>query len=115
MRRAETLRRDLAAEREVWTRRNTAYSGRLRRRVVGWVREAQASGKRPGEMERALGVGWGTLARWLSASRKSVELVQVAVEPRNVPSDPLAMVTPGGYRVEGLTLVEVVKLLEHLP
>ncbi len=71
-------------------------------------------------MKRELGMDWGTISRWSKAPQESVELVRVAVEPINVeqssgPSDPLAMVTPGGYRVEGLSLVEVVKLLEHLP
>jgi hypothetical protein len=81
-----------------------------------------AQGKRLGAAATALGVGVGTLERWIEAATPSsqklrqvdvVESDEVLDEGRNSGLG-LTLATASGHRVEGLTLAEVALLLEAL-
>ncbi len=70
-----------------------------------------------------LGVSCNTVYRWTAEARagrerrESAAFVQVAVlsvEPVNSPTVPLVLVSPGGYRVEGLDLAGLAELLGAL-
>lgn len=69
---------------------------------------------------RALRVAPATVTRWQSAQRAEAATALVAVEiiadePATTAASPsLILVAPGGYRVEGLTLVEAATLLRAL-
>ena len=71
-----------------------------------------------------LGVNRNTVYRWTAEARAGRErcapsaFVQVAVvpvEPVSSPAAPLILVSPGGYRVEGLDLAGLAELLGVLP
>ena len=78
-------------------------------------------GKALGSVAVDLGVGAGTLRRWLESSSggssplRAVEVVEdEGVEVTDVRGGGLVLVTSSGHRVEGLALGEVALLLESL-
>jgi hypothetical protein len=84
--------------------------------------EAQSNGDRLGRVADALGVGIGTLRRWIEAgpSRlprlRAVEVIEAddAGSRNRELQGSLIPVTSAGHRVEGLALADVVLLLEAL-
>jgi hypothetical protein len=84
--------------------------------------EAQSNGDRPGRVADALGVGIGTLRRWIDASPprlpqlRAVEVVEAdcAAKMNREHRGSLVLVTAAGHRVEGLTLADAALLLESL-
>lgn len=102
--------------------RGSRYPVSLRAQAVEVALEAQSNGDRLGWVADALGVGVGTLRRWIEAAPaqrpqlRAVEVVETD-EPARLNRDfrgSLVLVTASGHRVEGLALDDVTLLLEAL-
>lgn len=103
--------------------RGARYPEALRVEAVAMVIEALSEGGSLGSVAKRLGVGAGTLQRWLEAPPRQevrelrpVEVVEVEaghLEPVGSEGH-LVLVTATGHRVEGLGLEEVAVLLEAL-
>jgi hypothetical protein len=88
----------------------------LRARIVEVVGERRSSGGGLSSLAAALGLRVATLSRWVSAS----ETVPVVGGVRPLPvvmretSAGLTLVSPGGWRLEGLSVVSAAELLDRL-
>ncbi len=99
--------------------RGKRYPEDLRQLAVGFAAEAGACGWNGSRMARRLGISWATLERWC-ATQPAAEFgggmrevvvhddATTAVEVRPV------LVTPEGYRIEGLRQEELVEILRAL-
>jgi hypothetical protein len=94
------------------------YSADLRRRLLDWVARAEVSGMPIYECSRMLGIKTWRFQMWRESDRRAAErekvLALVPVEMPLVPSSSVVLMTPSGYRVEGLTVEQVVALLREL-
>ena len=95
--------------------------GGLRGRVVAFALRRYGEGVSWREVAEELGVGRSTLMRWVRVEREEGargDLVPVVVRGAmpgaGVGSRGLTLVSPGGYRLEGLDLASAVRLLEEL-
>jgi hypothetical protein len=96
------------------------YSSELRRRILGWVERAVAAGMIENECTKMLGIRTWRLVLWRrlpepppKTERESLALVRV--ETSSLPmSSGASLVTPAGYRVEGLLFDQLVALLREL-
>jgi transposase-like protein len=98
--------------------RATRYSGAVRRRAVRLTRSESARGVAVAATARALGLRPRTLRLWMGRPAR-IRLRRVEVTPTS-PRPPVeretapTLVTPQGYRVEGLELSSLVRLLREL-
>jgi len=93
----------------------------LRRRVVTYARRRHAAGWTWEDVARELGVACSALRRWVEAGEEERPgaLVPVSVRGLAIPGSgrtgsTLTLVSPAGYRLEGLDLASAAKLLEEL-
>jgi len=123
----KVLRREVEKLRPDKRRR---YPEELRRRILSWVERAMDAGMQEHECSKMLGVkAWRfTMWRRREARTARVEVTAkveaepsakpLALVPIEVPSLPpivgLSLVTPSGYRVEGLSLEQLAALLPEL-
>jgi hypothetical protein len=96
------------------------YSAALRARILDWVGRAAASGMLESECSKAIGVKVWRFVMWRrfderarKAGRASLALVPIEAPPLSTTSE-VSLVTPSGYRLEGLALDQVVALLREL-
>ncbi len=99
--------------------RGVRYPEPLRREATALAREALVAGVSLSGVAASLGIGALTLSRWLQssdrpASLRKVEILESSVASREGHSAGVVVVTPGGYRVEGLTVSQVAELLRTL-
>ena len=102
--------------------RGSRYPEPLRALAVEVALERLAKGGRLGSVADDLGVGVGTLRRWVEAvprrggSLRAVEVVEdkPSATEEHFSTGMLVLVTAAGHRVEGLNLGEVALLLEAL-
>jgi transposase-like protein len=88
------------------------YPVELRAEVVGLVREARDAGVSVKRLAAGLGLPPYTLVRWLRrAPRRSLR--RVTVTPAPPPPPALVLVTPEGWRVEGLDVATVLHVLQR--
>ena len=105
---AESIRRALRA------RRKQRYSPELKTQIIAYVAARRAAGDSQSTVSAALGVKWSTLRRWLSRT-SSTALVPVQVREVAAWTSPtLSLVTPSGYRLDGLDAREAVALFRSL-
>lgn len=105
---AESIRRAVRA------RRKQRYSPELKARIIAYVEARRAAGDTQVVVSEAVGVKWTTLRRWVS-TRPSTALVPVRVRASPSASlSPLSLVTPSGYRLEGLEVRDAVTLFRAL-
>jgi hypothetical protein len=108
------------------------YPQELREVAVGCAQAAVAQGSNLRELAVALGVSHASLCRWVAKAKpgeRGHDVARVAEgrcapvhRVEIVPSEPavgerssgLVLVTPQGYRVEGLAVGDVARLLEVL-
>ena len=114
----ERLRKAIEVSRAAWQGPRWRCSEGLRQEIVEYARHEVASGASVRAAARRLGVSNSTLTRWLEEGRqpstfRPVE-VQIAEEPAQEPSGELVLVSPGGYRVEGLDVEQLAMLLSRL-
>ena len=83
----------------------------LRSEVVGYVGERRSKGERIGRIAWDLGLSEPTLIRWGQAASGRFREVQVA-DPA-MTSSVLCLVTPRGYRLEGLTERQAIRILRE--
>ena len=87
----------------------------MRAEVLGYTQRQRAAGRSWQRIARAVGVSVGSLKNWSRLPPPARALVPVAVAaPAAVPAAPLVVVSPGGYRVEGLDLATAGALLRAL-
>jgi len=84
----------------------------LRERVVGYARERRREGVSLRRTAKKLGLSESTLLRWCRVTEGRLRQVRV-VEP-SIESTTLALVTPQGYRLEGLDAATATEVLRRL-
>ena len=91
------------------------YPSGMKELILGWVDRAREQGMNVTEAIRRLGVSQNQLSNWRAASRaaKQHALVRVNVVD-DVRGSPLAVVSPAGFRVEGVTIAQAIELLRAL-
>lgn len=105
---ARLLRRELD---RIGTRRGRCVPPELKARARAWIREQRAGGHTVDELAAALGIATGTVTRWSSSSGRA--LVAVRVVP-DATAATVSIVSPLGYRIEGLSLTDAVRVLREL-
>lgn len=115
--RIEELRHAIAEERASWTGQRWRASQSLRARVVAVVEDERARGSSLGRMAATLGLHPSVLQRWLG--RRAVvggpatfRRVTLRGPGWSGSSSGLVLVTPGGYRLEGLDLSTALTVLQ---
>jgi hypothetical protein len=87
----------------------------VRLRVLAYARRARAAGQSWQWIARAVGVSAGSLKNWSRTPPPARTLVPVTVAAASTASPPaLVVVSPGGFRVEGLDVPTVSALLRAL-
>ena len=95
----------------------------LKSRIITYSQLCRERGEPYGDIAARLGLVESTLARWLRreqavtrAGFRSVAIVQSegGKATRDQPQEPMRIVTPHGYRVEGLDLQSAAYLLQIL-
>ena|SRR5689334_19144682 len=110
----ESLRREVARRDRG---RGLRYPQSLRDRVVRWARERRRRGAGWLELAVEIGIAAESLRRWTTRDEPSAALVPIRIvgEADDVDAERrLRLLTPAGYRVEGLTIAEVIVLLRSL-
>ena len=116
-REAEKLRREFDS---VGSRQGPCFPPDLKERATRWIAEQRASGATAAEVATALGLAVGTVLRWSSGVRarptrsSSRALVPVVVVPDSVATRTVDVVSPSGFRAEGLSIAEAAALLKVL-
>ncbi len=110
---AAGLRRELDG---VAVRRGRCFPANLRRRAAAWLAERRAEGVTVDELAAELGLAPGTVLRWSTGAEKrgTRALVPVEIVPERTAARTVSVVSPSGFRVEGLSLVEAAALLRAL-
>lgn len=102
-----------AIRQAVETRSSLRYEPDLKLRILEYFHRRRAEGAPQKTVAAEVGVSWMTLRRWLDdeSPEPCTRLVPVElVEPAQV----LTLVTPRGFRLEGLTPRQALDLLRHL-
>lgn len=117
--RARRFRKQVHVENGGRSRIRRRYSRSLRAEAVAYLRERKKGGASAATVASELGVSGWSLSRWrrgLSSAKNStlrpVEVVPEFAEEETKPL--LTLVTPDGYRVEGLQQDDVGRMLESL-
>ena len=95
------------------SRAGRRYSSELRYLAVSYLEKCLQRGGTRGSAARKLGVSELTLKRWQAEGKRNGRLRQVEVIDRKS-SDDMVLVTPEGYRVEGLSEPGLIRLLGQL-
>lgn len=86
----------------------------LREEILELARERQGSGLSVLKIAQELGLSESTLLRWLKAGTSQLRPVRIAEAPPVIASAPLVLVTPNGYRLEGLNTASAAEVLRRL-
>ena len=89
------------------------YSRSLRLDAVRYLKEKKREGESVAEVASELGVSIWSLSRWVRESESAGVVVPVEVTDAEDSSE-LSLVTPRGYRIEGLTEKRLIRLVERL-
>ena len=98
--------------------RGKRYPESLRRLAVGFATEAEAAGWTASRIARRLGIAWATLERWCATTPvfDAVNGMREVVVRDDAPvlERRAVLVTPEGYRIEGLRQEDLVELVRAL-
>ena len=95
--------------------RTTRIPDPIRARVVAYARQERAAGQSWARIARTVGLSAGALKNWSRTPPAARTLVPVEVAATaTMPPMPLVVVSPDGYRVEGLDLATASALLRAL-
>jgi predicted transcriptional regulator len=112
------MERGARLRRRVWALgprgRGSRVPGMLRRDIVAYARERQIRGAGFKQIARETGLTRETIRNWLRLPRSDRELIPVAVVPEVVTHEAIILVSPRGYRVEGLDVESAAALLRML-
>lgn len=88
----------------------------LRDEIAVWARKRRAEGEVVASIAAAIGLSETTLSKWLAADGVPGELrpVRVAAAVAGPRRSGLVVVTPDGYRLEGLSVDDAVDVLRRL-
>jgi len=88
----------------------------LRDEIAVWARKRRAEGEVVASIAAAIGLSETTLAKWLGAGGGPGELrpVRVTAAGAGPRRSGLVVVTPDGYRLEGLSVDDAVDVLRRL-
>ena len=115
-REARTFRQ--AAARYIGTRTGTAirYTPALRRRALAFTEQRRRSGVPVAAVARELGLRPRLLRLWLKEPHPTPRLRRVTMKKSSTPPAGMAptLVTPQGFRIEGLDVGELAALLRGL-
>jgi hypothetical protein len=93
------------------------YPPAVRAEVVGLAHQAQAAGISRGRLAADLGLPRWTITRWQrQAPRRALRRIAIGPEPAAAgppPSPGLVLVTPQGWRIEGLDLDTLLRVLSR--
>lgn len=85
--------------------RSRRFPAPLKAAVARYVIDARRRGVRTAQLESDLSISWETLRRWTRDARPPTP-VAVHVTPDPAPAG-VALVSPSGWRIEGLSLDDV--------
>ncbi len=85
---------------------------KLRDKIVGFARERTQEGVSVRKIARQLGVSESGLNRWLQKAGGRLRPVRMLEKPSR--REPLVLITPGGYRLEGLSSISAAEVLRRL-
>jgi transposase-like protein len=105
--------RKRAREENRGSEKRRRYSRELREEAVAYVARRKRAGASVERIASELGVSSVSLSRWSRARENSVSLVPVEIVANDERSC-LSLLTPRGYRVEGLSEASAVRLVERL-
>jgi hypothetical protein len=99
--------------------RGTRYREDLRQEAIALARTGMSEGKSLGRLAAELGIGSVTLTRWLEKGGageplRPVEVQREEEKPGHGQASSLVVVTPSGWRIEGLRLADIPELLRAL-
>jgi hypothetical protein len=95
--------------------RTTRIPDGVRAQVLAYTRRQRAAGHSWARIAHAVGLSVGSLKNWSQTPLAARTLVAVEVaDPRAVVTAAVVVVSPGGYRVEGLDLATATGLLRAL-
>ena len=106
---AERLRRELDG---VKGRRGPCFPRDLKVRASAWLAERRAAGATVAELATELGLASGTVLRWSARPSRALVPVEIVAEP--IAASSMSIVSPSGFRIEGLSFAEAVALLKAL-
>jgi hypothetical protein len=91
------------------------YPPTLRERITRWTRRRRSDGASLREIGDEIGMSWETLRRWSTSTAESPPaFVPVEVVDDHRGDHALAIVTPAGYRIEGITIADAIALVREL-
>jgi transposase-like protein len=95
--------------------RGKRYPAELKARIIEFARARRSEGASWAQIAADLGVAFETVRRWClaSESRSSRALVPVRIV-HDTAERTVSIGSPGGYRIDGLTLHEAVTVLRAL-
>lgn len=93
--------------------RRHGYPVEVRAKVVAFATAARASGASWPALAAALDLSVSTLSAWCASASCGTFLPVVVAEPERV-NPPVVLISPGGWRVEGLGVGELRLLLRDL-
>lgn len=85
---------------------------KLRDEIVGFAQERRREGVSVMKLAQELGVSESGLIRWLQKAEGRLRPVRVIEKPSSC--DSLVLMTPGGYRLEGLSPTSAAEVLRSL-
>jgi hypothetical protein len=97
--------------------RTTRIPDDVRAAVLAYVEQERARGRSRNDVATELGLSSSVLARWTGGRRRvRGKIVPVRVVAKPVPTDAttLRIVSPSGYRIEGLSLRDAVEVVRAL-
>lgn len=97
-------------------RKPRRYTPKQREFAVTYARAELEKGASRASVLKMLGVSFATLAKWLAPETKTGlgMFRQVQLKTESQSSGSLTLVTPGGFRVEGLSLESAAALISTL-
>ena len=110
----ERLGQELAEVRAQSRGRALRYPKALREAVVEAAREGLEAGGALSAVARRLGIAPGTLDRWLATGPEPRFRPVEVVTPSRADGSTITLVTPKGFRFEGLDPAQAVELLARL-
>ena len=84
----------------------------LREEIIGFTQERRQEGVSVMRVAKELGMSESGLSRWLPKRSGQLRPVRIAETPSS--NDQLVLITPGGYRLEGLNSRSAADVLRRL-
>jgi hypothetical protein len=95
--------------------RTTRIPDAVRTRVIVYAREQRSRGKTWRSIAEAVGLSATVLQRWMRAAPEAscrLARVKVVADPEAIAA--VSLISPSGYRIEGVTLEAALRALEAL-